>query len=151
MQRKVDFVEAHADRGNHLLKGMGGIFSSIRNKFSKKPDTPAEVSARNEAVREEAAKSRRNHRTGAGEVSANPHNDVSHQVVSTKEMGSEEALEDELLDQLSHSVSRVKAVAVAMGDELDEQDARLDELDHSVERASRKVAKAAATAKKLAS
>jgi len=155
IQRKVDEVEAHADRGTFIMKGMKSVFGGL---FRKKPDTPKEVVdkrekerlAKLEAVdaelerRAAAREARDASRSGAGGKGAASVSDAK--VVRDARI----AEEDALLEQISRNLTGIKAIGHAMGDELTRHDGIIDELNTSMDRTAGKIDKVRSDADRLA-
>lgn len=177
IQRKVDEVEAHADKSNFILKGMKSMFGSIKNKFSKNPETPKQVIDKREAERaskmeatdatlaskaaERDAKSAARAAIGTtpsaggaggpavvGGAGAGKVTDAS--LVKDPRLAKQMSEEDELLEQISRGLDGIKAVGEAMNDELIRQDGIIGELGTSMDRASGKVDKVRAAADRIA-
>lgn len=179
IQRKVDEVEAHADKSNFLLKGMKSMFGSIKNKFSKKPETPKQVIDKREVERAEkmeatdaalagkaadrdakaaaraAVGTTPTAAGGAGGPAAGGAGKVVGKVtdaslVKDPKVAAQMAEEDELLEQISRGLDGIKAVGHAMTDELVRQDGIIGELGTSMDRAHGKVDKVREAADRIA-
>lgn len=180
IQRKVDEVEAHADKSNFILKGMKSMFGSIKNKFSKKPETPKQVIDKREVERAEkmeatdaalASKAAERDAKAAARAAvgttptaaaggaggpavvggAGKGGKVTDaSLVKDPKLAAQMAEEDELLEQISRGLDGIKAVGHAMNDELIRQDGIIGELGTSMDRAGVKVDKVREAADKIA-
>jgi hypothetical protein len=158
----VDEVEAHADRGTFIMKGMKSVFGGLKNKFSKKPDAPKDVIDKREkerlakleavdaelerraAAREARDASRSGGATGAGGKGVASVSDAK--VLRDARI----AEEDALLEQISRNLTGIKAIGHAMGDELSRHDGIIDELTTSMDRTTGKIDKVRSEADRLA-
>ena len=162
MQRKLDATEAHADRSNWLLKGMKSIFS-FRGKA---PPPPKEVVAAREEERRAGGSGKGSASSSSSSSSSRRRDDnddddgddgrgQQHQKQKKRPAANNSAnarrnQEDDLLDALSDSMTRIKATALGIGDELDKHDSKLDSITTGVERVDAKVKKATKDARDIA-
>jgi len=160
VQRKLDATEAHADRSNWILKGMKSMFSFR----GKEPPKPKEVVAARQEARGAMAEGGGGGGGGGGGSGGGGGGgraatggsggggggapDRAQQQAPRGAVARTE--EDDLLDAISGSMTRVKAAARGIGDEIDRQDKTIDAISTGVERVDSKVQKATRDAKKLA-
>lgn len=179
-QRKVDEIEAHADRSHFILRGMSSVFSTIRNKFTRQPTLPADVVAKREAERsarraamedellraQEAAEAAvgpgrvRGGKPAAAAAGTAPAAAAASRGASGAAGRVDTGIyvskdpryreEDEIVARISHSLVGVKAQADTIHAELRLQNGMLDDLTSSVDRTIDKVDAAASKAHKLA-
>ena len=176
IQRKVDEVEAHADRGATILRRMRSIFSPAAWRRGR-PDPPAAVIAKREAERAAktevddaaaearareresrdaekyglpppSAGARRSASAGAGAFSGVP--PIGDASLLTGEAAARVAVEDELLSQISRNLGGLKSIGHALNDELVRQESMIDDLGGSMDRVSSKIDANRSAADKLA-
>lgn len=176
IQRKVDEVEAHAERGNFIVKGMKGLFGGIKNHFRKQPELPKELVMKRDAERQakleaiDAEIERRNASrdaktaakynagvtastpAGAGAGAGPNKTPTDAALLKGKDpaLDARIAEEDAMLDLISKGLTNIKAIGVAMGDELTRQDVLIDDLSKSLDRAGNKIDHVRNEADKLA-
>ena len=170
-QRKVDEVDAHVERGNWLLKGMKSWFG-LRGKAPKTPseamgDAAQERRSKKSAKAAAAAGAAGEEGgsggsgggseegsaaggSGGGSARSRGSDRGASSSQTTKSRDPRHAEEDEILDQISASLVRVKAQAQDIGAEVDSHGAVLDDLAVSLGKTERKIKQATFTAKQLA-
>lgn len=141
-QRKVDEVDANADKARSILWSMKSVFHTMGSKFKKKPKDP-------EAAAEEAAAVRAARRAKQAQAAGKPAPDpatlsapkrggggsasaadasASRAVAAPGTIAGMQQEQDQLLEIISGNVDRIGQMGRQMGDELTRQDAMLDDL-----------------------
>lgn len=154
IQSKVDHMEDTMDAADENLKKIDSLGYSIFRHFVPKKkkdgrDTNAELDKKQEKEKEKEKKSER----GGGEVGGGAKGRYNHpdelRVLSDDARRDIEET-DEMIDQASAGVGRLKNIALQMGTELDEQNKRLEVLDNGVQRTNDRVVKSTKEVNRLA-